>query len=93
MRRSYYVYIMSSISRTTYIGITNDLIRRTHEHKVGAIDGFTKRYKIRNLVYYEEYSDVREAISREKQLKTWNRNKKCNLIEHDNPGWRELSLS
>ncbi|MBI2645364.1 GIY-YIG nuclease family protein [Candidatus Uhrbacteria bacterium] len=92
MKKTYFVYILSNISRTLYIGITNNLNRRVHEHTEGLIEGFTKRYNIRCLVYYEEYDDVREAITREKQLKSWNRNKKCLLIERSNPGWQELSL-
>ncbi|MBI4272636.1 GIY-YIG nuclease family protein [Candidatus Uhrbacteria bacterium] len=93
MRKSYFVYILSSLSRTLYIGVTNDLCRRVYEHKEGLVEGFTKKYRIKNLVYYEEYYDIREAIAREKQLKSWNRSKKCVLIERFNPGWSELSLT
>ncbi|MDP2630479.1 MAG: GIY-YIG nuclease family protein [Candidatus Uhrbacteria bacterium] len=93
MRKSYYVYILSSLSRTLYIGITNNIRRRVWEHTEGITEGFTKRYNICHLVYYEEYNDVHEAIAREKQLKSWNRNKKCALIERSNPGWHELSLA
>lgn len=92
MGKSYFVYILSSISRTLYIGITNNLNQRVYEHAEGLVEGFTKRYNVKYLVYYEEYSDVREAIAREKQLKSWGRNKKCLLIERSNPNWHELSL-
>ncbi len=92
MTKTYHVYILSSISRVLYIGVTGNLSKRVFEHQEGAIDGFTKRYKVKNLVYYEEYNDVRDAIAREKQLKSWGRRKKCELIERLNPGWHELSL-
>ncbi len=83
---------MSSLSKTLYVGVTNNLVRRVFEHKEGLFEGFTKKYQIKNLVYYEEYSDIREAIAREKQLKSWNREKKLTLIERLNPGWEELVL-
>ena len=76
-----------------YIGITNDLVRRIIEHKDEMIEGFTKRYHVHKLVYYEEYSDVREAIMREKQLKNWSRGKKNQLVERANPEWKEISLT
>lgn len=89
--KNYYVYIMASEKYgTLYIGITNDLIRRVYEHKESLIDGFTKRYKIHYLVYFEIHEDVREAIQREKQIKKWNRYWKINLIEKDNPHWIDL---
>ena len=75
-----------------YIGVTNNLSRRIFEHQEGLVEGFTKKYNVKQLVCYEEYTDVREAIAREKQLKSWNRNKKCILIEHSNPEWHGLSL-
>lgn len=83
---------MSSISRTIYIGVTNNLSRRIYEHKNGLLDGFTKKYRVNRLVYYESYFDIRDAIAREKQLKSWRRSKKCILIEKANHGWQELSL-
>ena len=92
MKRSYFIYVLSSISHVLYIGVTNNLSRRIFEHKEGLIEGFTKKYHVKYLVYYEEYWDVHEAITREKQLKSWNRNKKCILIERSNPEWQELSL-
>lgn len=89
--KKYYVYIMSSHSRVLYIGITSNLQKRVHEHKLGAIDGFTKKYKCKYLVYYEETGDVDIALNREKQLKKWNRQKKVGLIERINLEWIDLS--
>ena len=88
--KQYCVYIMSSYSQVLYIGITSNLIRRVWEHKEGLIDGFSKRYVINNLVYYETTSDVNSAIAREKQLKNWRREKKEYLIRQMNPGWCDL---
>ena len=91
---SYYVYIMSNARRTVlYIGMTNDLARRTAEHKSGTIAGFTKRYNCHELLYYEETPDVDAAIAREKQLKKWSRQKKLQLIASLNPQLRDLSAS
>ena len=73
---SYYVYIMASERRTLYIGVTNDLQRRVYEHKSKLIPGFTAKYNVTRLVYYEEFSDIREAIAREKVLKGWKRKRK-----------------
>ena len=89
--KSYYVYIMSSPSRTLYTGITNDLERRVHEHKTGTVPGFTTRYRIDSLVYFQETSDVAEAIAAEKRIKGLLRPKKIALIEEENPTWRDLS--
>ena len=89
----YYVYVMSSHSKRLYIGVTNDLHRRTYEHKNQLSDGFAKKYNLRWLVYYEITSDVNAAISREKQLKGWLRSKKLALIESFNPEWDDLSES
>ena len=89
--KSYYVYIMSSPSQTLYIGVTNDLERRVNEHKSGAFDSFTKRYRVDRLVYFQETNDINAAIAAEKQLKGISRSKKIALIEEDNPGWRDLS--
>jgi putative endonuclease len=91
MMKNYYVYIMTNKSRTLYVGMTNNLERRVSEHKQKFIEGFTKRYNITLLVYYEAYSDVRDAIAREKQVKDWRREKKIALIESLNPTWRDLS--
>jgi putative endonuclease len=87
----YYVYILASgRDGTLYIGVTNDLIRRVREHKSGEIGGFTKSYNVKRLVYCEETSDVYSAITREKQMKRWKRAWKIELIEKDNPQWRDL---
>jgi putative endonuclease len=87
----YYVYIMTNRSKTLYTGVTNDLIRRVCEHKNKIIDGFTKKYNITKLVFYEETKDIRAAIEREKQIKGWLRSKKIALIESVNPKWEDLS--
>ncbi|MDD2903836.1 MAG: GIY-YIG nuclease family protein [Syntrophales bacterium] len=89
--RQYYVYILTNKSGTLYVGVTNDLERRMSEHKGSLVPGFTKKYKIDQLMYYEEANDVREAIAREKQIKGWRREKKIALIEADNPTWQDLS--
>lgn len=94
MKKEYhfYVYIVSNFSRTTlYIGFTNDIIRRTIEHKYGCGSEFTKKYKLNFLIYYEEYQFVDEAIAREKQLKGWKRDKKVKLIKSVNPKIIDLS--
>jgi putative endonuclease len=88
----YYIYIMSSRSSTLYIGVTNDLLRRVYEHKEKYIEGFTKRYSIDRLVYYEVCENVESAITREKQLKGWKRARKIMLIESINPEWKDFSL-
>ena len=88
----YYVYILASDNnRTIYIGVTNDIVRRMSEHKSGAWEGFTKRYHVQKLVYLESTKDVYAAISREKQLKGWRREKKVALINEQNPFWKDLS--
>jgi len=92
-RKSYYVYIMSSPSQTLYTGVTNDLERRVNEHKNGAIDSFTKRYRIDRLVYFQETNDVNAAIAAENQIKGISRAKKIALIEAENPKWQDLSAA
>jgi putative endonuclease len=93
MQPSYFVYIMANQKNgTTYIGLTNDLFRRVHEHREKLYAGFSKQNRTTRLVYYEEYADVRDAIKREKQLKKWNRAWKIDLIEQTNPEWRDLWL-
>ena len=88
----YYVYILTNKNnRVMYIGVTNDLERRLYEHKHELVDGFTKRYHVHKLVYYEQSSDVRSAIQREKELKGWLRRKKNALVETMNPDWHDLS--
>lgn len=92
MSKTYYVYILASNRNgTLYIGITDNLVRRVYEHKNDLIEGFTKKYKVHMLVYFEETSDVKSAIQREKQLKKWNRKWKLELIESKNPAWKDLS--
>jgi len=87
----YYVYILASQKNgTLYIGVTNSLIKRIAEHKGGLIDGFTKKYKVHNLVFYEAYGEVGMALYREKQLKEWKRKWKLELIEKENSEWRDL---
>lgn len=91
MKKSYHVYIITNARNTVlYIGITNNLIRRIYEHRNGLIDGFSKTYNIKKLVYYEETGDVIAAIEREKELKRWKRQWKIELIEKVNPGFADL---
>ena len=87
----YYVYIMASHSGVLYIGVTSDLNKRVGEHKEGLIPGFSKRYKVNRLVYYESMGEVNDAIAREKQIKRWRREKKVKLIETMNSGWNDLA--
>jgi putative endonuclease len=89
--RQYHVYIMTNRSKTLYTGVTNDIERRVYEHKQKLVNGFTKRYNLTMLVYYETTNDVQSAISREKQIKGWLRRKKIALIESVNPEWADLS--
>lgn len=91
--KTYYVYILASKRNgTLYIGITNDLMRRVYEHKNKLVKGFTSKYNVNLLVYYEEFNDVNIAIAREKELKGWRRAKKLILIEERNPNWKDLSI-
>ena len=90
--RQYYVYILTNRSKTLYVGVTNDLERRVQEHRTGYSAGFTSRYNLNRLVYYEHTSDVESAIAREKQIKGWLRHKKVALVESVNPNWKDLSL-
>jgi predicted GIY-YIG superfamily endonuclease len=86
-----YIYIMTNVSKTVlYIGVTNNLHRRYKEHFSGINEGFTKRYRLHSLVYYEQYDDIKEAILREKQLKKWSREKKEHLVRTLNPDWQNL---
>jgi putative endonuclease len=92
MEREYFVYILTNEFETTlYIGVTNDLVRRISEHKNDAADGFTKKYRLHKLVYFESTSDVNEAIFLEKQLKAGSRKKKMDLVKKINPEWKDLS--
>ena len=88
----FWVYILASKSRRIYTGVTNDIERRVREHKSGAIDGFTQRYKINRLVYRERFHYIDNAIAREKEIKGWDRAKRVALIESENPTWVDLSL-
>ncbi len=89
--KSYFVYILASKRNgTLYIGVTGDLLERVQQHKEKAKSGFTKKYDVTNLVYFEETSDVEAALNREKQLKKWNRKWKIQLIEKGNPRWKDL---
>ena len=91
--RMYYVYILASRRNgTLYIGVTNNLMRRVYEHRMELVEGFTKRYHVHQLVYYESTSSIRSAIEREKRLKKWKRAWKIELIEGFNPEWRDLFL-
>jgi putative endonuclease len=88
----YFVYILTNkTNKVLYIGVTNNLEKRMYEHKSKMIDGFTKKYNLTRLVYFEETSDVQSAIEREKQLKNWHREWKMNLISRFNPDWKDLS--
>ena len=89
----YYVYIMSSHRGTLYIGMTNDLYRRAYEHRHKLVPGFTQKYNVSKLVYYEETSSVESAITREKQIKGWRRNRKAELVASSNPYWTDLAES
>ena len=87
----YYVYILASKKYgTLYVGVTNNLITRVHDHKESIIEGFTKQYHVNKLVYYEIHEDIYEAITREKRIKRWHRDWKINLIESINPQWIDL---
>src|ERR1035441_3033112 len=89
--RHYCVYILTNRSKTLYVGVTNNLLRRVWEHKFGNGSEFCKRYKIDRLVYYESFDDVRNAIDREKRIKGWLRIRKIQLIVSVNPRWNDLS--
>ena len=89
--RSYYVYILSSDRGVLYVGVTNDVQRRLAEHQQGKVEGFTSRYRVRRLVYFEETRDIRSALEREKQIKSWRREKKLALIRGANPKFEDLS--
>ena len=89
--RDYYVYILASQSRVLYIGVTNNLERRLFEHRQKLVPGFSRKYSVTQLIYFEVSGDIRAAIAREKQLKGWRREKKVALIESLNPQWEELS--
>jgi putative endonuclease len=89
--KTYHVYVMASASRVLYIGVTNNLVRRVREHKQRRIPGFTARYHVTELVFFEAFGDVRAAIVREKQIKGWLRARMVALIEAFNPRWKDMS--
>ena len=89
--KTFSVYVLSNKSKTLYIGVTNDLLRRLYEHRQKLIPGFTRKYNLTKLVYFEQTENVTSAIEREKQLKGWIRQKKIELIEKSNPTWIDLS--
>ena len=89
--RTYWIYILASRSRVLYTGVTNDLGRRVCKHKQGIIPGFTQKYRVTRLVYFEQFGDIREAIAREKQIKGWVRARKVKLIEGSNAAWADLA--
>ena len=92
-QHNYYVYILSNWNnKVLYVGMTNNLERRLYEHKNKLIEGFTKKYNLDKLVYFEHTTDVNNAIRREKEIKKWRREKKNKLIESLNPGWIELTI-
>jgi len=91
MEKGGYVYLMTNKGNTVlYTGVTNDLGKRIFEHKQKLVEGFTKKYNINKLVYYEVFDEIMEAIAREKQIKGWLRKKKIDLVESMNPTWRDL---
>ncbi len=91
-QKTYYVYILASKRNgTLYVGVTNDLAFRVWQHKQGAVPGFTKKYGVKLLVYFETFDDIRDAIHRETRLKKYKREWKLNLIQNDNPDWRDLA--
>jgi putative endonuclease len=87
----YFVYILASKRNgTLYIGVTNNLLKRVHQHRSDVSEGFTRKYGVHNLVYFEAYNDIRDAITREKRMKRWKRQWKMRLIEKSNPNWGDL---
>jgi len=89
--KNYYVYILANKRNgTLYIGVTNDIARRVYEHKNDLVEGFTKKYKIHSLVYYESTENIEAALQREKHIKNWRREWKLVLIEKENPSWKDL---
>ncbi len=89
--KQYYVYILSNVTGMLYTGVTNDLVRRVYQHKTKALSGFTTKYNLKRLVYFESTDDISAAIAREKQIKGWIRKKKVALINTMNPDWQDLS--
>ncbi len=93
MDKQYYVYVMTNkLDRVLYTGVTNDLEKRVHEHKSKLIKGFTEKYNVNKLIYYEIFDEINDAIEREKQIKKGRRQKKIDLISKMNPSWNDLSI-
>ena len=91
MTKAYYVYILATERYgTLYVGVTSDIVKRVWEHREGFVDGFTKKYGVKRLVWFEAHEDVTAAITREKQIKKWNRSWKIELIQASNPHWHDL---
>ena len=90
MRNTYFVYIIGNERPTIYIGITNNLVKRIYQHKNSLVDGFSKKYGLNKLLYFEAYNEVYQAIKREKQIKKWNRKWKMDLIKKNNPYFKDL---
>lgn len=91
--KHYYIYILTNkTNKVLYTGVTNNLLRRVFEHKQGLIEGFTKKYKVKKLVFSEAFTNPNDAITVEKKIKGWVRKKKIELIESQNPSWKDLSL-
>ncbi len=90
-RNCFYVYMLASLSRVLYVGSTRDLVRRVYQHREGLVAGFTSRYRVTRLVYFEETPSARTAFARERQVKSWSREKKIRLIERTNAGWVDLA--
>ena len=93
MERTFHVYLMASKSAVLYLGVTSDLPKRVGQHKQKLIPGFTQKYNVTKLIWFEPHSSIRTAISREKEIKKWGRSKKIALIESLNPEWNDLSLT
>lgn len=92
MAREYFTYIATNFTNTVlYTGVTNDLVRRISQHKSGQIEGFTAKYRVNKLVYFQKFTDIKEAIGAEKKIKGLLRGKKIKLIEYMNPDWKDLS--
>jgi putative endonuclease len=91
--RGYFVYILASRSRVLHVGTTSDLHRPVYQHKTGSIRGFTYKYKVNRLVYFETTPNSRAAVTREREIKGWTRERKCRLVEQTNVGWEDLASS
>ena len=87
----FFVYILASRSQALYTGVTRDLLRRVHEHRTGSLPGFTRKYRITKLVYFEQTRSARVAFQREREIKGWSKSKKIRLVESSNPGWLDLA--